>query len=250
MKIFNQIRSERLSYISQHSIFWYTIHSIFSVTAITSIYESFETISFRFIYIFFASFLRFRHLFILRYRINSRIFTRISTRNLFITQSKWRFLFLRSSSHSIFFLDHFFFASVSTRMIRKRKILDRCITSTRTQILLVFRDAVDSLKRKEHKRIIIYENMSWKSKTNSKRKWNSWQNKKRKLVWSKNELKNIRANVANIRSNSIITSNFTNIFVLVTSKSRNQLFRRLRKFQNRNSLRNSQCFHLFRHFNR
>ena len=85
------------------------IHNTFNTFSITinNIHlRIFETINFRFIYIFFANFLRFRHLFILRCRNFSR--------NLFVIQSKWRFVFFLRISHfsfsnrRSFFLINFF----------------------------------------------------------------------------------------------------------------------------------------------
>ena len=110
------------------------------------------------------------------------------------------------------------------------------------------KNASDSFKSKEYKKNIlcVNTNCKWRAKSNKKRK-NYWNNKK-KLVWSRNEQKNLRADVANIRLNLTTTSSFTNIFAFGMRRSRNlfnnQLFHFLRHF-------NRWFFHfLFRHFNR
>ena len=162
--------------------------------------------------------------------------------------------FSSSNSHLIFFFSRFFFASVSTQMIRERKIFELYITSTRTQVLLVFRDAIDSLKSKKYKKNILCVNTSckWRTKSNKKRK--SYWNNRKKLVWSRNELKNILVDVAKTIRNLTTTSSFTNIFVFDMRRSRNLLNNLsnllFHLFSNRNLIRlfDRWFFHFSRHF--
>ena len=85
------------------------------------------------------------------------------------------------------------------------------------------KNASDSFKSKEYKKNILCVSTSckWRAKSNRKRK-SCWNNRK-KFVWSRNEQKDIRADVASIRSNSIATSNCTSIFAFGTRRSRNLL---------------------------
>ena len=149
---FNYI--DNIQYLDTHSILFNT----FSITSITFIYlisyEFFETINFRFIYLFYE----------LTYS-----FIRIFTRNLFTYHSIRmttrisifaNFVFFIFESILDIFFDHFFYAFVSTQMIRKRKIFEFYITNTRNYVLLIFRNAIDSFKQRKHKKIIIYESMN------------------------------------------------------------------------------------------
>ena len=107
------------------------------------------------------------------------LFMRVSHSYLFLfsrSRSNRRSYF--SFSNLISYFSRLFFAITLRKIIQWRKIWKRCITCIWLKMLKLC-DAVDSLKRKKHKKIIIYENMSWKSRTNSKRKWSNWQNKKK-----------------------------------------------------------------------
>ena len=141
--------------------------STFSIiSAITSIYRTFyeflaNSPIYR-IYLTMSKYLReFYHsvrMTILSFTTHSSFSNRAS--EIVCKHSKNAFFIFEFASD--FFFDRFFFAFVSTQMIRERKIFEFYITSTRTQTLLMFRDAVDSLKSRKYKKNILCVSTSCK----------------------------------------------------------------------------------------
>ena len=216
MKIFNQIKSKRLNCISQYSISWYKrsiLFNTFSITSITFIlfYEFFETISFRILY-------EFVYLSNLFYEF-AYIYSNFYAKSIYHSVRMTIFIFA-----FIFAFDFLFFSFAFCDHVFENHFMTQ---NFKTFYNMHLNENVKILKCnwyvqiKKTQKIYHLRKHELQMKNKIKQKTKKLLKQQKKFVWSKNELKNILVDVAKTIRNLTTTSNFTNIFVFDTRKSRN-----------------------------